>query len=483
MSINPASFPVCYPDTSALSREQWVNQARALCRVSLLYFTRYMFYQRRHYAWRQNQHHTLICNALQQVYFGETKRLIINLPPRYGKTELAVINFIAWGIGNCPDSEFITVSYSANRAVNSTFTAKSILLMPEYQAIFPKVAISRDVRAKGEWNTLAGGVVYGAASGGQIIGFGAGKDRDGFAGAMIIDDPNKPDDARSDIMRAKINDNFLGTISSRLNRPEETPIILIMQRLHEEDLSGFLINGGSGEEWTELILPALNEQTGAALWPRKHSIERLLKMQSSNPYHFAGQYQQRPAPLEGGIVKIAWWQYYKPDALPVFRRIVQSFDTAFKTKEMNDYSVCTTWGETDTGYYLLDIWQAKVEAPDLKRMAISLYNKWQPQAVLIEDKASGQGLIQELRRDTRMPVIPIPKGKGQDKVELVSLVAPMIESGRVFLPEGHPAIAAFVLSFAQFPNAVHDDDVDSTTQALLWFSQGHVMYKLALSGF
>jgi predicted phage terminase large subunit-like protein len=475
------------PADANFGEQHLIKSYRKLCSEDLYRFTRYFFRCRYKSDWVQNWHHQAICDKLMKVINGDITRLIINLPPRYGKTELAVINFIAYGMAIAPDSEFITVSFSAGRAVNSTYMARNIVMMPEYQALFPETQVSKHVKGKGEWHTTAGGIVYGASADGTITGFGAGKKRDGFAGALIIDDPHKANEAGSDVMRPKVNENYNITLANRLNKVE-TPIILIMQRLHEDDMTGFLLADGdiNGDKWEHLVLPALDEQTGEALWPKMHTAERLQRMAKAKPYIFSGQYQQRPAPLEGGIFKTSWWQYYNPKAAPRFRRIILSWDTAFKTGQENDYSCCTVWGEAETGYYLIDIWKEKVEAPVLKQMAVSMYQRvyhnLRASGVLIEDKASGQGLIQELKRETNMPVIPIQKGKGQDKVELANLVAPIIQSGRVFLPEGHPEVAGFVLSHAQFPNAAHDDDVDSGVQALLWFSQGQQLRKVQLTG-
>src|SRR5471032_2719140 len=448
----------------------------AMARNSLHFYTKYTFARRKGYKLKDNWHHKLICDALEDVFYGRTKRLIINLPPRYSKTEIAVLNFITWALGLVPDSEFIHVSYSSTLAENNSSNAKAQITHDCYREIFPETMLASHANA--HWKTSAGGVVYATGAGGTITGFGAGKLREGFAGAIIIDDPHKASEAASDAARNSVIDWYPTTLASRTNNPD-TPIIVIMQRLHESDLSGWLLAGGSGEEWTHLCIPSVNERD-EALWPWKHDIDTLKQMERSSPYVYAGQYMQRPAPLGGGIFKTAWWNYYNPAAAPRFKRIVQSWDTAFKTKEKNDYSVCTTWGEGELGYYLIDIWKDKLEFPDLKRMVISLAAKWKPNALLVEDKASGQSLIQELRRETRLPVIPIQKQI--DKVACANLVTPLIESGRVFLPEGHPEVAAFVQSAAQFPNAAHDDDVDSATQALNFLSRDQPMIRVKIGG-
>lgn len=437
-----------------------------LCREDLYFFSRYMFRARKGYKWVANWHHKAVCDALMRVFRGETKRLIINIPPRYSKTELAVINFIAWSLGRFPDAEFIHTSYSATLAVNNSGSTKLMVESPEYRAIFPHVKLRWDSSSKADWRTTGGGVVYATGAGGTITGFGAGKMRPGFAGAIIIDDPHKPDEAHSDPIRKGVIDWFGNTLESRVNSPE-TPIILIMQRLHEKDLTGFLLDGGNGETWDHVCIPAVGEDD-TPLWPFKHTREDLQRMESSNPYVFAGQYMQRPAPRGGGIFKTDWWRYYT--ALPKVKRIVQSWDTAFQAKNNSDFSVCTTWAECENGYYLIDLYKQRVEFPDLKRAALNLYSEHKPHALLVEDKASGQSLVQELRRETNMPIVAIKVDS--DKVSRAYAVTPLVESGRVFLPEKAPWLLEFINSMATFPNAAHDDDVDSTTQALNYMARG-----------
>lgn len=443
---------------------------RAEARASLYWFSRYGFLQQRGNRWMRNWHHDVITAKLESVFHGRCRRLIINIPPRYSKTELAVVNFMAWALGQCPDSEFIHTSYSMRLAANNSYRCREMVRQPWYQALFPDVRLAPGSEAKDDWRTTDGGVIYATGSGGSITGYGAGKMREQprFGGAIVIDDPHKADEATSDTMRENVIDWFKNTIESRTNGPE-TPIIVIMQRLHEADLAGWLLGGGNGEEWEHLCIPAIGADD-MALWPEKHDRAELERMSKSKPYEFAGQYMQRPAPLGGGIFKIDWWRYYGPAGLPPVQRIVQSWDTAFKTKTTNDFSVCTTWAECENGYYLLDVWKQRVEFPELKRVVTSLAAKFKPSAVLVEDKASGQSLIQEMQRETKLPLLPIKVDV--DKATRAFAVTPLIQAGRVFLPEGAPWVADYIASHAAFPNAAHDDDVDSTTQALNYLSHG-----------
>ena len=441
---------------------------RKLCTDDLMHFARYMFKQRRGFKWVYNDHQKVICDALMKVFRGETKRLIINIPPRYSKTELAVNNFIAWCMGKVPDCEFIHASYAKTLSENNLSNTRDILTHEDYKGIFPDTALDPSSTAKGHWKTTAGGVAYAAGNTGTITGFGAGKLRPGFGGAIIIDDPIKADDAGSKLQRDNVIDFFQNTIESRCNNPD-TPIIVIMQRLHENDLSGWLLGGGNGEVWEHVCMPVIKAD-GSPLWPWKHSKEKLAIMEAKNRYVYAGQYMQRPAPLGGGIYKDDWFRYYRPEALPRVKRIIQSWDTAFKAKESSDYSVCFTIAECDNGFYFIDRYKKKVEFPELKRTAKSLGAQHKPNAVLVEDKASGQSLVQELRDDTMLAIVPIQKNI--DKVSCANAVTPTVESGRVFLPEGADWVPDFLATMGQFPNGAHDDDCDAFAQGIEYLTRG-----------
>lgn len=294
-----------------LTREERFAGAE-MSRQDLYFFSRWMFFHRRGFKWLRADHHKLICDALMRVYTGECTRLLINVAPRYSKTELAVVNFIAWAMGQRPDSEFLHLSYSGELASNNSGNVLGIMQHEAYQDIY-SVPLQND--AKHHWRTNAGGVVYTAGVGGTLTGMGAGKEREGFAGAIIIDDPHKADEARSETIRKGVIDWFQNTLESRKNSPTRTPIVLIMQRLHEEDLAGWLLAGGNGETWEHLCLETLMDTTEGpkALWPEKHDVKKLQLMQRAAPYVFAGQYQQRPAPIEGGL--------FKPDMMPVIEAL------------------------------------------------------------------------------------------------------------------------------------------------------------------
>ena len=252
------------------------------CKTDLLEFTKTSFVARTGSEFIENYHHARICRALEKVVIGDTKRLVINMPPRYSKTEIAVVNFIAWAIGIFPDAEFIHASYSKRLATNNTWKAKAVVESEIYQEIFGNINLRDDSKAKDEWKTTRGGVVYATGAEGTITGYGAGKMRKNFGGAIIIDDPHKASEANSEVRRQNVIDWFTTTMESRTNSPD-TPIIVIMQRLHEKDLAGFLLSGGNGEKWDSLIIPAINDKE-EPLWEYKHSLIELERMRRSNPY-------------------------------------------------------------------------------------------------------------------------------------------------------------------------------------------------------
>lgn len=283
-----------------------------------------------------NTHHRIMCDALDKVIKGEITRLIINIAPRYSKTQVAVKSFIGKGLAHNPAARFIHLSYSKNLALDNSEAVKDLVTSMEYKAMFPDVKLKRDSTAKNKWYTTRKGGVYATATGGQVTGFGAGivdpakaKDEEidgdiddelrylecanGFGGAIIIDDPIKPEDADSDLKRTRINQRFDNTIRSRVNS-RKTPIVICMQRVHEDDLCGHLIREEPGV-WTVISLPAIQED-GTALWPHKHTIEELYALQKKDEVVFSRQYQQNPKPKEGLLFPKEELKYYTPDLYP-----------------------------------------------------------------------------------------------------------------------------------------------------------------------
>lgn len=428
-----------------------------------------MFLARTGSRFALSPHHGKVAGALLRVYAGQTRRLIINIPPRYSKTEF-VKNLMAWGLGQYPDSEYIYASYSGRLAAKSSYECREIVAHPEYQRIFPGTRLRDDSSARDEWRTTAGGIVYAVGSGGTITGYGAGKKRDGFGGALIIDDPHKADEADSDVMRANVIDWYQNTVESRLNSPE-TPIIVIMQRLHERDLAGWLLNGGSGEEWTLLKLRALQDD-GTALWPAMHSAERLRAMQDANPYHFAGQYQQDPAPREGGAIH--------PDAMPVVdaipegTRFVRGWDLAATKPRPGrdpDWTVGSKIGQMPDGRWVIADVVRLQEGPDGVERAIrrTAERDGVECEISIPQDPGAAGVINasnfaKLLRGFAPKFTP----ESGDKVTRARPLAAQINVGNVCMLRA-PWNDRLASEMRVFPNGAHDDQVDACSRAFAEF--------------
>lgn len=271
-------------------------------RTNFRLFAAFMFATTRRRQLIPAPHHAEICSALERVIAGKCKRLIISVSPRSGKTLLVSQMFPAYGMGLNPASSFILTSYSHSLASDNTYAIREIMRDEVYQGLWPtRPILAEDAAARDNFRTVHGGMVYGVGSGGTIVGKGAGGMGEIFSGAIIIDDIAKPDEAYSDTMRANVIRWFSSTLESRKNSPN-TPIIVIGQRLHEEDLPGWLLNGGNGEEWELVKIPAIDE-SGASFWPEQFPLETLERMRDANPYTFAAQYQQTPVPFGGGMFR------------------------------------------------------------------------------------------------------------------------------------------------------------------------------------
>ena len=288
---------------------------------SLEIFTRYFFKKKNRKKFVVGEHHRIIFDALERVKNGECRRLIINIAPRYGKTEIAVKNFIGYSLALNPRAKFIHLSYADALALDNSEEIKDMINSEEFQELFPNIEIKKDSKAKNKWYTTEGGGVLARSAGGQVTGFGAGEtddeefESDLFGGAIIIDDPIKPDDALSDTIRDRVNERFDSTIRSRVNS-RKTPIIVIMQRIHEQDLTGYLMEN-EPEEWEVISLPVIKED-GAALWEYKHTKEELEKLKKANEFVYETQYMQNPKPKVGYL--------FPKNELKTFKQLPEQID-------------------------------------------------------------------------------------------------------------------------------------------------------------
>ena len=426
-----------------------------------------------------NWHLDLLAAKLEACRRGTITRLIICVPPRSLKSHGASVALPAWWLGHDPTAQLLCVSYAQELADKHARDCRSVMTSPWYHALFPHTRLSRQKQAIEEFMTTRQGFRLASSVGGVLTGRGAD--------VLIIDDPLKPDEALSDLQRTKVNEWYRHTLYSRLNSKAQGCIILIMQRLHEDDLVGHVLKQ---DPWELVSLPALAEsdeahtyqtpygrvqhrrRLGEALHPERESLATLTHIkQTLGAYHFAGQYQQTPAPLEGGLVQRAWFRTYRPaDLPPRFAQIVQSWDTANKASELAHYSVCTTWGLLNRQRYLLEVWRQRVNYPDLKRAVVTLARQWRPDVILIEDRASGTQLLQELQVEGLSAVTAIqPVG---DKVMRLHAQTAVIEQGRVWLPHDAPWLEPLLHELTTFPKSAYDDQVDSVAQALAWITQG-----------
>jgi len=428
--------------------------------VGLYDFSRYLFMRRFGSKWVRSDHHRLICDKLEAVFRGEITRLVINIPPRYSKTELAVVNWIAWCLGHVPDAEFIHTSYSASLAANNSSNVLRLIEHEAYQAIFPNTRLDRTARA--HWTTTAGGVLYTAGSGGTITGFGAGKQRSGFGGAIIIDDPHKADEARSDVVRKSVIDWYQNTLQSRINS-RHTPIIVIMQRLHEDDLAGWLLKGGTGEKWDSLVLPAITAE-GAALWPDKHTLDELRRMEQAAPYVFAGQYMQNPAPLDGGIFKPN--QIETIDAVPAGQITWwRGWDLA--ATQDGDWTAGAKLGKTSDGRFIIaDMFRERF-GPDERDAAIKNIASRDGAGVHISiPQDPGQaGKTLALYQTRMLPGYTVRTSpETGDKVTRAEPFASQVNVGNVLMMRGSWN-DALLNEMRMFPNGSHDDQIDALSRA------------------
>jgi len=503
-----------------------------MCEDSLLFFTRLNFKVRQGNSFRLNWHHHYLADELEKVWSGETKNLIVNVAPGGTKTELVVINFMAWALAKNHWCRFLHLSYSDDLALLNSQVTRDIVCLEEFQALWP-LAIAEDSKAKKRWNVQVFGKktggVYATSLGGQITGFRAGHMREGFQGAIIIDDPLKPKDAFSKPKITAANRDLVSTVKSRRANPD-TPIIVIMQRIAEEDPTGFIVGKPEkvtpervvrsptlGGEWKHITIPAVLDSEYVSqlpekyrqmierdspdrfsYWPYKEPIQDLLAMEDGimasadgsriSRHVFSSQYQQQPRAIGGNLLRGDWFKRYRH--LPKLKYRVIIGDTAQKTKERNDYSVFACFGlGAEGGLYLLDLIRGKWEAPELERRVLAFWAKhssdaWLPaylipppgvdvwagqlRKLFIEDKASGTGLIQKIKTlGGFIPVHPVERNK--DKLTRVMDVQGYIEQGMVHVPEEAPFTSDFIEECEAFTaDDTHpfDDQVDVLVDAV-----------------
>jgi len=431
-------------------------------REDFYFFVRWMFLQRKKYKWMKAPHHEAICNKLMEVYEGKCSRLVINLPPRGSKTEIAVKMFIAWCMGKAPDSEFIHVCYSGVLAIDNSAEILDMLRSDEYKEIFPAVHLKEDSQSKQDWKTKEGGRMYATGTGGTITGIGAGKRREGFGGAIICDDLHKADEANSDIMRKNVLDWYSNTLQSRVNSPT-TPIIIIMQRLHEEDIAGFLLDGRNGEEWEHLCIKAITDE-GESFWEEQFPIARLRKMEETQPYMFAGQYQQQPTPDGGGMIQ--------PDKIQIIDQLPnenvqwwRAWDLAATVN--GDFTVGAKMGRLKDGRFVIaDISRSRVGPDDRDAVILSTAELDGVATKISIPQDPGQAGKTQVVYLTRMLAGYVVKATPESGSKIVRAdpFAAQVNAGNVMMLRANWN-QALVDELKLFPVAKHDDCVDACSRA------------------
>ena len=418
----------------------------------------------------EGRHHLEIAEKLEKVATGEITRLIVNMPPRHSKSELASYLMPAWFLGRNPKLKIIQATHNTELAVRFGRKVRDLIDSEQYGHIFPDTDLKADSKAAGRWETSAGGEYFAAGVGAAVTGRGAD--------LFIIDDPHSEQDAMSEGRLEEAYEWYTSGPRQRLQPGGK--IIVVMTRWGLRDLTGRLIKAqGSdvlSDQWEVVEFPAILPSENP-LWPEFWKKDDLLKVKASLPVQkWGAQWQQQPTAEEGAIVKKEWWKVWKKEDIPEVDYIIQSYDTAFSKKESADYSAITTWGvfrSEETGadnIILMDASRGRWNFPELKEKALEENEYWQPDMMIVEAKASGLPLTDELRR-AGIPIMNYTPSKGRDKVTRMHTVAPLFEAGMVWAPEKHFADEVIDECMA-FPNGEHDDYVDSMTMALIRFRQG-----------
>ncbi|MGZ3279200.1 MAG: phage terminase large subunit [Caulobacteraceae bacterium] len=418
-------------------------------------------------------YHEHICWGLNAAWQGEERRLIVNVPPRSGKSLMISVAFPMFLLGHDPSLEIMAISHTESLARDFSLQRRAISEQTWFRRTFPELEFKR-VRNM-DLETTQGGRIFASGVGGAVLGKGAD--------VLIIDDPEHGNAAYSEAERRRFNEFYDNTLIGRLNNKSEGVVILVMQRLHQDDATGHLMQS---DEFRHISLPAFasediqyplsdvpgdvyRRQTGEVLNPDREPMEVLERVRrAQGATYFQAQYQQDPAPASGNVVKRNWLKYY--DERPeTFDRTVVSWDTASTVRETSDWSVGTIWGAKGFDYYLLDLVRGRFEPVDLRRQIIAFEKKWNPDITVIEDTELGRSLASELRASRELALHL--QGSFEAKETRFLAQAARFETGQVHLPRTAPYIAEYVNEILAFPASRHDDQVDCTSQALAYLTR------------
>ena len=417
------------------------------------------------------RHHRIMAEKFNRIATGDLKRLIVNMPPRHTKSEFGSYLLPAWLMGRNPRLKIMQTTHTAELAFRFGRKVRNLMNSKEYSKIFEGVELRADSQAAGRWETSKGGEYFAAGVGGAVTGRGAD--------LLIIDDPHSEQDALSPTAMENAYEWYTSGPRQRL-QPGGS-IVIIMTRWAENDLTGKLIRQQArdilADKWEVVEFPALMPETDEPLWKEFWKKEDLLAVKGSLSIgKWEAQWQQNPTSEQSAILKREWWKTWEGDEIPPLEYVMQSYDTAYSKKSNADFSAITTWGVfyTEEGgppnIILVDAKRGRWDFPDLRRKALEEFKYWDPECILIEAKASGMPLTQELR-NMGIPVTNYSPSRGNDKFTRVNSIAPLLESGLVWCPDtrwGEEVIE----ECAAFPAGEHDDYVDTVTQALRRFREG-----------
>ena len=435
------------------------------------------FAQRVYPGFKVGPHHRKLAKIFTDVIEGRKNRVIINIAPRMGKSEFSSYLFPAYFLGKYPSKKIIMGTHTASLSEDFGRKVRNLIDSEDYRELFPKTVVADDQKAAGKWSTGAGGQYYAAGVGGALAGRGAD--------LFVIDDPHSEQDVKAN-SRLAFDTAWSWFQTGPLQRlMPGGGIIVVMTRWGKLDLTGRLIDyqtkNPEAPPWEIVELPAiLNEGTDdeKSLWPEQWPLKALKSAKASiDPQYWNAQYMQQPTSDNAAIISRKNWRIWEGEEPPTCEYIIQSWDTAFEAKTSADYSACTTWGvfyneeENDTAQViLLDAFKDRMQFPELKATALKHYKEWEPDAFIVEKKAAGAPLIQELRR-MGIPVQETNPSRGNDKIVRLNAVADLFSSGTVWAPDTRWA-REVIEEVASFPNGENDDYVDTTSQALLRFRQG-----------
>lgn len=422
-------------------------------------------------GYKVGPHHAKLARIFEEIAAGKKKRVVVNIAPRHGKSELISYLAPAWFLGKYPQKKVIMASHTADLAVNFGRRVRNLVSSDLYKDIFPQVELQVDSKSASRWGTNFNGEYFAIGVGGALAGRGAD--------LFIIDDPHSEQDAklgRSDVFLPAWEWFQAGPIQRLM---PGGAIIVVMTRWSKLDLTGQIVNhmikNEDAEEWEVVEFPAIIDDK--PLWPEFWTIEELLQKKASlDVRYWNSQYLQQPTSEEGALIKRDWWQTWEKDDPPHCEFTIMSLDAAQETNNRADYNALTTWGvfyNEETNNYniiLLNAIKKRLEFPDLKKLVLEEYKEWEPDAFMVEKKSNGAALYQEMRR-MGIPVGEFTPGKGQDKMSRVNAVSDLFSSGIVWAPNRRWA-KDVIEECNDFPSGVNDDLVDSTTLALMRFRQG-----------